>query len=86
MHSKYDVLINNNTWTLVPQPPNTNIIGCKQVFRLNLKFNGYIDRYNAQLVAKGHSQQEGFDYFDTFSPVIKITIVRILFSIAISQK
>jgi len=32
MQSKYDALQHNNTWTLVPLPPNRQTIGCKWIF------------------------------------------------------
>lgn len=51
-----------------------------------IKTRWSLDKHKAWLVAKGYSQQEGFDYLDTLSLVIKITTVRILFTVAISKK
>lgn len=62
-------------------PPDTNVVGCKWVFPVKYKTNGFVERYKTRLVAKGHSQQEGVDYFDTFSLVAKMVIVRYVLSI-----
>ena len=42
---------------------------------------GLIDKYKARLVVKGYRQKEGLDYFDTYSPVTRITSIRMLIAL-----
>ena len=84
MNTKFDALLQNRTWTLVPSTIARNIIGCKWVFHIKRHADGSIKRYKAHLVAKGFRQQPGVDYSETFSPIIKPTTVRLVLSLAIS--
>ena len=47
-----------------------------------MKTDGSIDKYKVRLVAKCYKQQEGLDYFDTYSPVTRITSIRMLIAIS----
>ena len=47
-----------------------------------MKPDGSIDKYKVRLVAKGFKQLEGLEFFDTFSPVTRITSIRLLVAMA----
>jgi hypothetical protein len=55
------------------------------VFKKKLRPNGTIERYKARLVIKGYSQKEGEEFFDTYSPVARWTIIHVLLSLAASH-
>ena len=74
-------LISNRTWKLVNLPLGCKTIGCKWVFRKKLKPDGSIDKFKARLVAKAFKQKVDLDFFDTFSPVTRITSIRLLIAI-----
>jgi hypothetical protein len=82
VNDEMDSLISNKTWKLVELPPSCKTIGCKWVLRKKLKPDGTIDKFKARLVAKGFKQKVDVDFFDTFSPVTRITSITLLIAIA----
>ncbi|MCO5601917.1 hypothetical protein L7F22_056043 [Adiantum nelumboides] len=82
MDSKYQSLMANGTWQLVPAPPNRKLVTCKWLLRKKFHADGSVSRYKAQLVARGFTQIPGMDYSETFSPVLRITSFRVLIAIA----
>jgi hypothetical protein len=85
MQAEITALEENHTWTLVDLHSHKTPIGCKWVYKVKFKSNGEIEKYKARLVAKGYNQSEGIDYLETFSPVAKLTTVRLFLALAATK-
>ncbi len=82
MQEKYDSLVVNNTWSLVPLPKGRKPISCKWVFKIKHGVDGEVERYKARLVAIGFTQTFRVDYNETFAPVAKFVSICCIFALA----
>lgn len=86
MRTEYDSLIKNGTWVLTALPPDIKLIWCKWIFKVKENPDQSINKYKAWLLDKGFQQQYGFDFHETFLPVVKLTTIRIILTIFITCK
>ena len=72
----------NWTWVVVSLSKGNNPVGYRWVYTVKYKSDGSLDRFRAQLVAKGYTQVYGVDYLDTFALVTKLNTFHVLLSLA----
>ncbi|XP_071674368.1 uncharacterized protein [Lolium perenne] len=85
MLDEFNALMRNDTWSLVVRPAGVNVVTGKWIFRHKMNPDGTLARYKARWVVRGFTQQEGVDYGETFSPVVKPATIRTVLSIATTQ-
>nr|KYP42748.1 Retrovirus-related Pol polyprotein from transposon TNT 1-94 [Cajanus cajan] len=78
MHEEIEALHRNKTWELVDLPKGRKAIGCKWVYKIKRDGNDQVERYRARLVVKGYAQKEGIDFNEIFSPVVRLTTIRVV--------
>ena len=82
MNREMDMLEKVGTWKTVHHPPSKNVVRCKWVFHIKHKANGSIEKYKVWLVACGFTQIHGVNYFDIYSPIIKLASFRLILALA----
>ena len=71
-----DSLLGNQTQELTELPVGKKALHNKWVYRIKKKHDGR-KRYKARLVVKRFQQKEGNDYTKIFSPVVKMSTIKL---------
>lgn len=71
-----------DAWEVVDKPDSGTVVQCKWVYKKKLNSDNTV-RYRARLVAKGFTQKEGVDYKETFSPVLRYSVLKLLFALSV---
>jgi hypothetical protein len=85
VHSEMESILSNGTWELIDRPYGCKPVGCKWVFKKKPRPDDTINKYKARLVAKGYTRKKGKAFFDTYSPIARLIIIRVLLSLAASH-
>ncbi|CAM9000198.1 unnamed protein product [Rhodiola kirilowii] len=84
MDDEMKSLLTNETWEIVELPRGKKALHNKWVYRIKEEANGS-KRYKARLVVKGFQQKYGIDYTDVFTPVVKMTTIRLVLSMVAAE-
>ena len=76
-------MLKNKVYQLVNTDPSKKAIPCKWVYKRKRDSMGHVQRFKARLVAKGFYQVFGQDYTDTYSPVTRLTSMRIIYALSV---
>ena len=74
------------TWDLVPPPPDIRPIGCGWIHKVKLNADGTFLKLKSRLVARGNEQEEGVNFLETYSPVVRTATVRMVLHFAVTAK
>ena len=82
MSAKIEALELNQTWLLIDLPLHVKPVGYKWLYKIKHCPDGSVECYKARLIAKGYVQTEGIDYFEIFSPILKMATIRVILVLA----
>jgi hypothetical protein len=82
MVEEMESLHKNETWDFVKLHNGRKLIDRKCVFNKKLNLVGQVNNFKAQMVVKGYSQVQGVNFSDIFSPIEKLTYIRVLMYLA----
>ena len=85
MLDELDSIFQNHTWVLTEATKHMNILGCRWVVTVKLHADGTLNRLKTRLVAKGFRQEEGIDFTETYSSVVRTSTIRIVLAVATSK-
>ena len=84
MQEEMQSLHENQTYELVELLKGKRALRNKWVYKLKTDENNSRPRYKARLVVKGFSQKKGIDFEEIFSPVVKMSSIRVVLGLAAS--
>ena len=79
MQVELTTLVNDfKCWDLVPRTPDMNVISSTWALKVKRYPDGSVKKFKARFCARGDQQKEGIDFFETWSPVVQWSTIRIV--------
>lgn len=78
-------LLRKGTWKLTNTPAEAIPIMNKWVFTKKYNKEGDLIKYKARLVVKGCAQRPGYDYDETFAPVVRLETIRTILALSVAE-
>jgi hypothetical protein len=82
MNDELKSLKENDVWDVISKPVGRKIVVSRWVFKAKGNAQREVERYKAQLVAKGFSQILGQYDIEIFAPVVRYDCLRLLLAIS----
>lgn len=83
MTDEFGAMIKSRSWNLVPRPPKVNIVRSMWLLRHKYNADGVLNRHKTRLVANGKSQEQGVDFTETFTLVVKPATIRTVLNVGV---
>ena len=83
METELNTLERIEAWSVVDRTKEMNVLDSVWAFKIKRYPDGSLRKLKARFCVKGFQQIEGVDYFETYSPVVAWSTVRLIFTIAL---
>ena len=85
IRAEVDSLVENKVYEIVDRPGYKAVVSSKWVFKKKRGISGEVEKYKARVVARGCTQEEGVDYYETFAPTVRCESVRMMLAEAAAE-
>ena len=79
-----DSLLEIKTWELVKLPKGRKALQNKWVYSIKHEGEGKKEKYKEMLVVKGFAQKEGIHFNEIFSPIVKMSSIRMILYLVVA--
>jgi hypothetical protein len=79
---EYKSILKNNVWDIVLRPKDKSMVSSKWIYQIKHAVDGSVEKFKERFVARGFSQKEEIDYYETVDPVDRYTSIRVIIALA----